>query len=221
MTTYTACSLHRASAGSFLCFLSESSMVALQDGCDYYIPCLPSRRLGPRQPRALQKGAELMFEPRSSWLWLLRLFLHCHIPLSLWTHVLPFFLAMPLGFWDLSSQPGIEPWPRQWKRRVLTIGPPGKSQLISFFLKSVLYWSLSFWLTSLCIIGALGRHRGIGWRGRWEGGSGWGIHVNSWLIHVYVWQKPLQYCKVISLQLIKINGKKKVYHICLGDGAES
>ena len=43
----------------------------------------------------------------------------------------------------------------------------------------------------------------IGWRGRWEGGSGWGIHVYPWLIHVYVWQKPLQYCKVISLQLIK------------------
>ena len=31
--------------------------------------------------------------------------------------------------------------------------------------------------------GALGRPRGIGWRGRWEGGSGWGIHVNPWLIH--------------------------------------
>ena len=57
--------------------------------------------------------------------------------------------------------------------------------------------------------GALGRHRGIGWRGRWEGGPGWGIHVNPWLIHVIVWQKPLQYCKVISLQLIKINEKKK------------
>ena len=28
------------------------------------------------------------------------------------------------------------------------------------------------------------------------------------LIHVNVRQKPLQYCKVISLQLIKINGKK-------------
>ena len=28
-------------------------------------------------------------------------------------------------------------------------------------------------------------------------------------IHVNVWQKPLQYCKVISLQLIKINGEKK------------
>ena len=38
---------------------------------------------------------------------------------------------------------------------------------------------------------------------------GWWIHVNPWLIHVNVWQKPLQYCKVISLQLIKINGKKK------------
>ena len=61
-----------------------------------------------------------------------------------------------------------------------------------------------------------GRPRGIGWRGRWEGGLGWGIHVNPWLIHVNVWQKPLQYCKVISLQLIKINGKiyitsKKIY----------
>ena len=56
--------------------------------------------------------------------------------------------------------------------------------------------------------GALGIPRGMGWRGRREGGSGWGIHVNPWLIHVNVWQKPLQYCKVISLQLIKINGKK-------------
>ena len=41
------------------------------------------------------------------------------------------------------------------------------------------------------------------------GGLGWGTHVNPWLIHVNVWQKPLQYCKVISLQLIKINEKKK------------
>ena len=60
--------------------------------------------------------------------------------------------------------------------------------------------------------GALGRPRGIRWRGKWEGESGWGIHVNPWLIHVNVWQKPLQYCKVISLQLIKINGKKKRNH---------
>ena len=39
-------------------------------------------------------------------------------------------------------------------------------------------------------------------------GSGWGTHVNPWLVHVTVWQKPLQYCKVISLQLIKITEKK-------------
>ena len=57
--------------------------------------------------------------------------------------------------------------------------------------------------------GALGRPRGMGWGGRREGGSGWGTHVNPGFIHVNVWQKPLQYCKVISLQLIKINEKKK------------
>ena len=26
--------------------------------------------------------------------------------------------------------------------------------------------------------GALGKPRGNGWRGRWEGGLGWGTHVN-------------------------------------------
>ena len=53
--------------------------------------------------------------------------------------------------------------------------------------------------------GALGRPRGIGWRGSWEGGSGWGTHVNPWLIHFNVWQNPLQKKKRIvrvkSLQL--------------------
>ena len=57
--------------------------------------------------------------------------------------------------------------------------------------------------------GALGWPKGMGWGGRWEGSSGCGTNVNPWLIHVNVWQKPLQYCKVISLQLIKINEKKK------------
>ena len=56
---------------------------------------------------------------------------------------------------------------------------------------------------------ALGRPRGIRWRGRWEGWLGWGTHVNPWLIHFNVWQNPLQYCKVISPQLIKVNEKKK------------
>ena len=68
--------------------------------------------------------------------------------------------------------------------------------------------------------GTLGRPRGNRWRGRWEGGgSGWGIHVTPCLIHVNVWQNPLQYCKVISLQLIKINEKKQkrrqwIYYEC-------
>ena len=44
----------------------------------------------------------------------------------------------------------------------------------------------------------------------WEGeGGGRGVqdgeHMYPWLIHVNIWQKPLQYYKVISLQLIKIN----------------
>ena len=54
----------------------------------------------------------------------------------------------------------------------------------------------------------------MGWRGRQEGGSGWGTHVNPWLIHVNVWQKPILYCKVISLQLIKIIGEKKKKESC-------
>ena len=54
--------------------------------------------------------------------------------------------------------------------------------------------------------GALGWPKGMGWGGKREWGSGWGTHVNLWLIRVTVWQKPLQYCKVISLQLIKITG---------------
>ena len=36
------------------------------------------------------------------------------------------------------------------------------------------------------------------------------FHVTPWLIHVNVWQNPLQYCKIISLQLIKINEKKMI-----------
>ena len=40
--------------------------------------------------------------------------------------------------------------------------------------------------------GALGKPRGNGWRGRWEGGLGWGTHVNPWLFHFNVWQNPPQ-----------------------------
>ena len=50
----------------------------------------------------------------------------------------------------------------------------------------------------------------MGWGGRWEGGLGWGTHVTPLTcdIHVNVWQKTLQYCKVISLQLTNIKEKK-------------
>ena len=65
-------------------------------------------------------------------------------------------------------------------------------------------------VSSVCMpwSGALGRPSGMGWGERLEGGSGWGTHVSPWLIHINVWQKPLQYCKVISFQLIKINENK-------------
>ena len=48
----------------------------------------------------------------------------------------------------------------------------------------------------------------------WDGeGGGRGVwdretRVHLWLIHVNVWQKPLQYCKVISL-LLKFKKKEK------------
>ena len=56
---------------------------------------------------------------------------------------------------------------------------------------------------------ALGQPRGTGWGGRgvwgWGrgGGSGWGrgTHVYLWLIHVDIWQKISQHCKIIILQL--------------------
>ena len=67
-----------------------------------------------------------------------------------------------------------------------------------------------FSLSQLCYKSLIKTIRqGEGWDG--EGGGRRiqdGEHVNPWLIHVNVWQKPPQYCKVISLQLIKINGKK-------------
>ena len=72
-------------------------------------------------------------------------------------------------------------------------------------------WTWLKWLSSLAAkfnawsrglkAGALGQPRGLGWGGEWERGSGWGTHVHPWLIHVDVWQKPPQYCKVVSLQL--------------------
>ena len=53
--------------------------------------------------------------------------------------------------------------------------------------------------------------RGSGWRGRWEGGSGWGTHVNPWLIHFNVWQNSLQ----IKKKNCKLCKKKKKEYLQL------
>ena len=47
--------------------------------------------------------------------------------------------------------------------------------------------------------------------GRREEGSGWGTHVYLWQIHVDIWQKPIQYCKV----------KKKKDEYELGDNGKA
>ena len=47
------------------------------------------------------------------------------------------------------------------------------------------------------------------------GGLGWGTHVNPRLIHVNVWQKPVQYCQIISFQLIKMKKKKKLFKVTM------
>ena len=62
--------------------------------------------------------------------------------------------------------------------------------------------------------GALGKPRGSGWRGRWEGGSGWGTHVNPWLFHFNVLKNPPQIKKKLKLKLKKKYKKKANYNIC-------
>ena len=55
--------------------------------------------------------------------------------------------------------------------------------------------------------GALGKPRGSGWRGRSEGGSGWGTHVNPWLFHLNVLQNPLKLKKKKKTKLFFGCGK--------------
>ena len=62
------------------------------------------------------------------------------------------------------------------------------------------------WCSGMTLRDRMGREVG--------GGSGWGTHAHPWLIHVNVWQKPPQYCKVINLQLKKKNLKKKKHPAC-------
>ena len=65
------------------------------------------------------------------------------------------------------------------------------------------------WMTSASSMHEAGQSELVLWdnleRWREEGGGrevhDGGTHVHPWLIHVDVWQKPPQYCKVIRLQL--------------------
>ena len=50
---------------------------------------------------------------------------------------------------------------------------------------------------------------GVGRGGRWERGSRGRRCIYLWLIHIDVWQKAIQYCKPIILQL-KINEFQKI-----------
>ena len=56
----------------------------------------------------------------------------------------------------------------------------------------------------------------VGWDGMgWEVEGRFkreGTYVYLWLIYVNVWQKPIQYCKAIILQL-KINLKNDYYRV--------
>ena len=64
-------------------------------------------------------------------------------------------------------------------------------------------------MTSPCSMQETGHSKPVhwdnpeGWDG--EGGGMRGTHAHLQLIHVNVWQKPQQYCKVISLHLKLIN----------------
>ena len=54
-----------------------------------------------------------------------------------------------------------------------------------------------------------------GWGRSGEGVQDGGRHVQPWLIHVNLWQKPPQHCKVISLQLKLKTYSIHVKHICV------
>ena len=56
------------------------------------------------------------------------------------------------------------------------------------------------------------------WSGKWEVGSGLGIHVHPWLIHVNVWQN--QY-SIVKQNKVKIKIKKKISELWeMGYGEE-
>ena len=52
------------------------------------------------------------------------------------------------------------------------------------------------------------------WGGRWEGGSGLGIHIHLWLIHVNVWQNQYRIVKQNKVKIkIYLKKEKKIKKI--------
>ena len=129
---------------------------------------------------------------------LLSHFSRVHLFATLWTVACQVSLSM--GFsrqenwsglpcpppWNL-PHPGIKPRSPTLQADCLPAELPGKP--FSLLISNLFVTNLSD-MRQVLGPGALGSPRGIGWRGRWEGGMGWGTHVNPWLIQVNVWQKP-------------------------------
>ena len=120
-------------------------------------------------------------------------------PLSQWCYPTISSSAVPFSWLQLSQHQGLF----QWVSQLLALGGQSIRASASVLpvgcfertaLKHVYYlgWNRSpaqaGCMRQVFGPGALGRPRGIGWRGRWEGGLGWGIHVNPCLIHVNVWK---------------------------------
>ena len=97
------------------------------------------------------------------------------------------------------STQGLNPCLLHWQTVSLLLSHQGNPHLV------ILFYQVGCWRQVLGP-GALGKPRGNGWRGRWEGGLGWGTHVNPWLFHFNVWQNPPQIKK--KKNNIVVKGRK-------------
>ena len=116
--------------------------------------------------------------------------------LSLWGCV---WLHSPLNsesdqhLWDLVESLHASPWLPKGKSSFTAVGRPQSATPRPVLVTvSLDHTPLTSHPRLLILKKSDLRPRGSGWRGRWEGGSGWGTRVNPWLFHFNVWQNPLQ-----------------------------